>query len=99
MVGPPHLAALAQRLHEIEDRAEELLEVGEALDHERPPAQHLVVVLAPHHPLGEKVDERIGLGVDVVAVEHHLGVVEHLAQTPDERLRCWPRAPRGCGGC
>ena len=50
------------------------------------PRSMLVLVLAADHPLGEEVDERVGLGVDVVPVEQHLGVLEHLAQAPDQRL-------------
>ena len=92
----PDLATLAQNLHKIEDRAEELLEVREALHQERLSPQHVVLILPPDDALGEEVDEGVGLGVHVVAVEHHLGVVQHLAEAPDERVRCWPRAPRGC---
>ena len=98
-MGPPDLAALPQHLHEVEDRAEELLQIREALHLKRLAAQHLVLILPAHHPLGEEIDERVGLGVDVVPVEHHLGVVEHLAQAPDQRVRCSPRAPRGCAAC
>ena len=49
-------------------------------------AQHVVLILPPHHALGEEIDEGVGLGVHVVAVEHDLGVVEHLAQAPHQRL-------------
>ncbi len=49
-------------------------------------AQHAVLVVAAHDPLGQKVDERVGLRVHVVAVEHDLGIVEDLAQTPYERM-------------
>jgi hypothetical protein len=45
-----------------------------------------VLVLLPHHSLGEKIDERIGLGVHVIPIEQHLGVVQHLAQAPEQRL-------------
>src|SRR3989454_5590455 len=39
-----------------------------------------------HHAVGQEIDERVGLGIDVIAVEEHLRVVEHLAQPPHERL-------------
>jgi hypothetical protein len=54
---------------------------------ERLRAKHLVDVLPSNHPLGQKVDERIRFRVDVVAVEHHFGIIEHLSQSPYQRLR------------
>ena len=33
----------------------------------------------------DEVDQRVGLRVDVVLVEQHLGVLQHLAQSPRER--------------
>ena len=86
MVRLPDLPAFAEHLHEIEDGAEELLQIGEALDLKRLAAQHVVLILAAHDAIREEIDEGVGLGVDVVAVEHHLGVVEDLPQSPDERM-------------
>ena len=65
----PDLPALPQYLHELEDRPEELVQVGEALHLERPAAKHLVLVFAAHHALRQEIDEGVRLGVDVVAVE------------------------------
>ena len=86
MVGPPHLPAPPDHLEKVEDRAEELLQISEALHLERATPQMLVVELAANHPFRQEVDERVGLGVHVVPIEHDLGVVEHLPQPPDQRL-------------
>ncbi len=83
----PDLPALAQRLHEAEDGAEELLEVREALHDERLASERLVPILAPDDPLGEEIDERVGLGIHVVTIEHDLRVVEHLPQPPYQGVR------------
>ena len=50
------------------------------------PVAQLAPVLAADHPLRQEIDEGVRLGVHVVPVEHHLGVLEHLAQAPDQRL-------------
>ena len=79
----PHVAP-ARQLERVEDRAEQPVEVGERL-HAVPPGER-VVEFAIQHPVGEEIDEGVRLGVDVVAVEQHLGEIEHLGEAPDERL-------------
>jgi hypothetical protein len=61
-----------------EQVAEPLLELGERR-HAVRPAEQRVGELAVDHALLDEVDERVGLGVDVVLVEQHLGVLQHLA--------------------
>ncbi len=60
--------------------------------------QFRCVEVPPDHPIGQKIDERIGLRVQVVAVEHHLGVLEHLAQPPGQRLRVGGQVGMGAQG-
>ena len=48
------------------------------------PEQRIAEV-AVDDALANEVDQRIGLRVDVVLVEQHLGVLQHLAQSPRER--------------
>ena len=79
----PHVAP-ARQLERVEDRAEQPVEVGERL-HAVPPGER-VVEFAIQHPVGEEIDEGVRLGVDVVAVEQHFREVQHLGETPDERL-------------
>ncbi len=86
VVGAPNLPSPADYLQEVEDRAEELLQIGEALHLEGRVPQQRVVEGPAHHPLGQKIDEGIGFRVHVVAVEHDLGVVQHLPQSPHQRL-------------
>jgi hypothetical protein len=85
-MGLPDLGAPAQGLHEVENGAEELVQIREALHQERLSSQGLVPILASYHPLGQEIDEGVGLSVDVIAVENHLGVVEYLSQTPNQRF-------------
>ena len=49
------------------------------------PLEHRVGEPLVEDVLLDEVDQRVGLGVDVVLVEQHLGVLEHLAQPPRER--------------
>ena len=83
MVGLPDLVAAP--LEVVEDRAEELVQIREA-PHVKAAPEAAILELLPHHPLGEEVDEGVGLRVNVVPVEQHLGVVEHLAEPPHQRL-------------
>ena len=49
------------------------------------PLQHRVDEPLVEDVLLDEVDQRVGLRVDVVLVEQHLGVLQHLAQPPRER--------------
>ncbi len=49
-------------------------------------AAEAVVELLVEHTVGEEVDERVGFGVDVVAVQEHFREVEHLGEPPNQRL-------------
>ena len=49
------------------------------------PLEHRIDELLVEDVLLDEVDQRVGLRVDVVLVEQHLGVLEHLAQSPCER--------------
>ena len=44
-----------------------------------------IAEVAVDDALADEVDQRIGLRVDVVLVEQHLGVLQHFAQSPRER--------------
>src|SRR5207247_5366983 len=77
-------ATAPPELQSVENRPEQPLQVGEG-DHAMRPAEPVVELLV-HNAIGEEIDEGVGLRIDVVAVEQDLGVVEYLAQTPDERL-------------
>src|SRR6266540_848462 len=50
-------------------------------------AREVVVLVedAIEHPLLDEVDQRVGLGVDVVAVEQNFGVLQNFAETPCQR--------------
>ena len=82
MVRAPRLVVLlfegAQ--HVLEPR----VEVGERRDGVRA-LEDLVGESLVEHVLLDEIDQRIRLGIDVVLVEQHLGVLEHFAQTPRER--------------
>jgi hypothetical protein len=82
----PNLATLPQAFHIIEDPAEKVLQIGKGLDCERAGSQGFIQVFAANYPLGKEIDEGVGLGIDVIPVENHLRVVEHLAQPPNQGL-------------
>src|SRR6185503_10751315 len=71
----PALEALV--LHREEDVTEPFVEITERLDAVATVAQGLIGELAIHESLGDEVDERVGFGVDVVAVQEHLRILEH----------------------
>ena len=79
----PHVAP-ALTLQPVEDRAEQPLEITEA-----PHAMMsspIVVEILFHYAVGEEVDERVRFGVDVVAIEEHFVIVQHLSQPPHQGL-------------
>ena len=39
-----------------------------------------------HHPINEKIDERRGFRIEVVPVQEHFVVIQHLTQAPHKRL-------------
>ena len=82
-MGAPHVAATGQ-LQTVEDGAEQRVQVGEALD--AMAAAEAVVEFPVEHAIGEEVNEGVGLGIDVVAVQEHLGEIEDLLEPPDEGL-------------
>ena len=82
-MSAPHVAAACQ-LEPVEDGAEQRIQVCERLDPMG--AAEAIVELPVEHPVGEEVDECVGLGVDVVAVQEHFGEVEHLLEAPHEGL-------------
>ena len=84
VVRPPAVAPATRELEPVEDRPEQPLQIGKR-DHAMHAAEPIFELLV-HDPVGQEVDEGVGLGVDVVPVEQHLGVVEHLAQPPHQRL-------------
>ena len=96
MVRAPALGV--PRLHGAQDVAKPLLEIGERAHGVRA-FEHRVAELDVHHTLANEIDERIGLGVDVVLVEQDLRVLEHLAQPPRQRVhvvrQCLVRPERG----
>ena len=97
-MGLPHVAATTQRLHEIEDGSEEFFQIRECLDPKWGIAHIRIGVFVTHHPLREEVDERVGLRVDVVAIEQHFGVVQHFPQAPHQRFRIVSQVRMGTQG-
>ena len=58
-----------------------------------------IVEIAPHHALGQEVDERVGLGVDVVPVQQHLGELQHFGRAPTRAARRCAPARRWSAAC
>ena len=68
VMRPPGVAAPPRGdLETIKDRAKQAIEIGKAL-HAMGGAE-AIVKRASHDPIAEKIDERVGFGVDIVAVE------------------------------
>jgi hypothetical protein len=82
----PDLAPLSQPFHIVKDPPEEVLEVGKRLDRKGPGPEGLIQVFTPDHSLSKKIDEGVGLGIDVVPIEDHLGIVQHFTEPPDQGL-------------
>ena len=71
-------------LHRAQDVAKPALEVSERLHAVRGGEERIAEVLV-HHALSNEVDEGVRLGVEVIAIQQHLGVLEHFPQPPCER--------------
>ena len=83
VMGAPHVAPPGE-FEPVEDRPEQPVQVGERL-HPVAAAEAIVELLV-EHTVGEEVDERVGFGVDVVAVQQHFREIQHLGEPPDEGL-------------
>ena len=81
MVGPPALIVLL--LQPAEHVAEPGIEVRERGYRVRP-LEHRIGEPLVEYVLLDEIDQRIGLRVDVVLVQQHLRVLQHLAETPGE---------------
>ena len=62
--------------------AEPVLEIGERANEIALVPEQRIAEVAVDDALANEVDQRIGLRVDVVLVEQHLGVLQHFAQVP-----------------
>src|SRR2546427_7394505 len=79
-MGAPRVAPPGE-LEPVEDGPEQPLQIRERDDPVRP--AEAVLEFLVHHAVGQEIDERVGLGIDVIAVEEHLRVVEHLARSEE----------------
>ena len=71
-------------LETVEDAAKQTIEIAEGTDamHAAP----LVPELLLDHAVGQEIEEGVRLGVEVITVEQHLVIAEHLAEPPHQRL-------------
>src|SRR5437016_10824922 len=70
-MGAPRVAP-PRELEPVEDGPEQPLQIRERDDPVRP--AEAVIEFLVHHAVGQEIDERVGLGIDVIAVEEHLRV-------------------------
>ena len=93
-------ASLPAVFHAVQQVAEPLLEVGKRLDPiPLSVGQSLVGKIVIDDAVPDEVDQRVRLGIDVVAVEQHGGEAKDIRQAPRERRHIVRQGPDASEAC